>query len=60
VLLPWLKTMSGDSRYASVNDSYGVRAMAKVRDPKIFAVPDRRSQILQSQIKEQERLILSV
>jgi hypothetical protein len=34
--------------------------MAKVRDPKIFAVPDRRSQILQSQIKEQERLILSV
>jgi DNA-binding transcriptional ArsR family regulator len=37
----------------------GVRVMVKVRDPKIFAVLDKISQILQSQIKEQERLFLS-
>ena len=34
----------------------GVRVMVKVRDPKIFDVLDRVSQILQNQIKEQERL----
>jgi DNA-binding transcriptional ArsR family regulator len=34
----------------------GVRVMVKVRDPKIFDVLDRVSQILQKQIKEQERL----
>ena len=38
----------------------GVRVMVKVRDPKIFDVLDRISQILQSRIKEQERLFLSV
>jgi ArsR family transcriptional regulator len=38
----------------------GVRVMVKVRDPKIFDVLDRISQILQSQFKEQERLFLSV
>jgi ArsR family transcriptional regulator len=38
----------------------GVRVMVKVRDPKIFDVLDRISQILQSQIREQERLFLSV
>jgi ArsR family transcriptional regulator len=34
----------------------GVRVMVKVRDPKVFDVLDRISQILQNQIKEQERL----
>ena len=38
----------------------GVRVMVKVRDPKIFDVLDRVSQILQSRIKEQERLFLNV
>jgi DNA-binding transcriptional ArsR family regulator len=38
----------------------GVRVLVKVRDPKIFDVLDRISQILQSQIKEQEKLFLSV
>jgi len=38
----------------------GVRVMVKVRDPKVFDVLDRISQILQSRIKEQERLFLSV
>jgi DNA-binding transcriptional ArsR family regulator len=38
----------------------GVRVMVKVRDPKVFDVLDRISQILQSQFKEQERLFLSV
>ena len=36
----------------------GVRVIVKVRDPKIFDVLDRVSQILQNQIKEQERLFL--
>jgi DNA-binding transcriptional ArsR family regulator len=38
----------------------GVRVLVKVRDPKIFDVLDRVSQILQSRIKEQERLFLNV
>ena len=38
----------------------GVRVIVKVRDPKIYDVLDRISQILQSQIKEQEKLFLSV
>jgi DNA-binding transcriptional ArsR family regulator len=38
----------------------GVRVMVKVRDPKVYDVLDRISQILQSQIKEQEKLFLSV
>ncbi len=38
----------------------GVRVMVKVRDPKIFDVLDRVSQILQNQIKEQKRLFLKV
>jgi DNA-binding transcriptional ArsR family regulator len=38
----------------------GVRVIVKVKDPKIFAVLDRISQILQSQIKEQKRLFLKV
>ena len=38
----------------------GVRVMVGVKDQKIFDVLDRISQILQSRIKEQERLFLSV
>jgi DNA-binding transcriptional ArsR family regulator len=38
----------------------GVRVMVRVRDTKIFDILDRVSQILQSQIKEQERLFLSL
>jgi DNA-binding transcriptional ArsR family regulator len=38
----------------------GVRVIVKVRDPKIFDVLDRVSQILQGQIKEQKRLFLKV
>ena len=38
----------------------GVKVMVKVRDPRVFDVLDRVSQILQSRIKEQERLFLSV
>ena len=38
----------------------GVRVMVKVRDPKIFDVLDRVSQILKNQIKEQEKLFLKI
>jgi DNA-binding transcriptional ArsR family regulator len=38
----------------------GVRVIVKVKDPKIFAVLDGISQILQGRIKEQERLFLRV
>ncbi len=38
----------------------GVRVMVKVRDPKIFDLLDRVSQILQGQIEEQKRLFLKV
>jgi ArsR family transcriptional regulator len=38
----------------------GVRVMVKVKDPKIFDVLDRVSQILKNQIKEQEKLFLKI
>jgi DNA-binding transcriptional ArsR family regulator len=38
----------------------GVRVMVKVKDPKLFDVLDRVSQILRSQIKEQEKLFLKI
>jgi DNA-binding transcriptional ArsR family regulator len=38
----------------------GVRVMVKVKDPKLFDVLDRVSQILKSQIKEQEKLFLKI
>ncbi len=38
----------------------GVRVMVKVRDPKLFDLLDRVSQILQGQIEEQKRLFLKV
>lgn len=38
----------------------GVRVLVKVKDPKIFDVLDRVNQILQNQIKEQERLFSKV
>ncbi|OGP53408.1 MAG: hypothetical protein A2Y65_06820 [Deltaproteobacteria bacterium RBG_13_52_11] len=38
----------------------GVRVMVKVKDQKIFDVLDRVSQILKSQIKEQEKLFLKI
>jgi hypothetical protein len=34
--------------------------MVKVKDPKIFDVLDRVSQILKNQIKEQEKLFLKI
>jgi hypothetical protein len=34
--------------------------MERVREPAIFAVPDRISQILQRRFEEQERLFLSI
>jgi len=38
----------------------GVRVMVKVRDPKIFDILDRVSQILKEQIKEREKLFLEI
>jgi DNA-binding transcriptional ArsR family regulator len=38
----------------------GVRVMVKVKDPKLFDVLDRISQILKSRIKEQEKLFLKI
>jgi DNA-binding transcriptional ArsR family regulator len=38
----------------------GVRVMVKVKDPEIFSILDKVSQVLRSQMKEQEKLILRI